>query len=121
MIRQVTINGKTIEIDTDRGKCFKEFLDPIHEYLVYKNRVLVVLNYMDYSKALGNRNVLCLDAEGNTLWRVEDPLENKKVEADPFVGVHLSKEGAVRVFTWGGYSYVLDIETGKVSHAKFVK
>jgi hypothetical protein len=126
MIKHVSINGKKILINTEQGEFTRQFLDPIQQYLIYKDkRVLVLLNYMDYSKKLGNQNVYCLDEKADILWRIQDPFHEadpkEKKEKDAFAGIYVKENEQLGATTLAGYAYDIDAETGEVSNARFVK
>jgi len=125
MIRNVSVAQKKISLNTDQGSFSRQFRDPILKYLIYGNRILVVLNYMDYSKTLENQNVYCLDERADIVWQIQDPFvksnANKKKHRDGYVDVYIKEGNKLGATTFGGYAYTLNADTGQVSQAKFVK
>ena len=124
MIKNVKHDGKKIIIESTEGTFEKLFRDAIKETLAHENRILVVLNYMDYSKTLGNRNIFCLNERAEALWQIQNPDDSRtdgKQTDSPFVGMHITKDGRLRATSWCSYAYDVDMETGKLSNATFTK
>ena len=60
-------------------------------------------------------NLLCVERNGNVVWKAELPQSN-----DAFVSFEQTAEGLV-ANTWSGYRVRLDPATGKLMERQFVK
>ena len=97
------------------------FDDPITEAIVYKNKILVKYDSY-YSK--DKCNIVCLNANGEVVWRVQSPLkifpEMKEWES-AFTGFFIKDNDEIRGYTWSGNSFTIDKDTGEISNPHWSK
>lgn len=65
-----------------------------------------------------NRNVLCIDKDGNEVWRIENPAPTDN-RADSFINVFFREnEGKWKARTHNGHMCDIDLKTGKLSNIR---
>jgi len=99
---------------------------PVISYLVVDDKCLVFLDTDDdFCKSHDRaRSIWCYDSSGKKFWEIEDAhwsvcRQKKKkypYQIDKYAGMHQRDDGVVLVYTWGGFTGELDIETGLVSN-----
>lgn len=121
MIKKIESAGTKIMIEATEGIFERDFKDKITEVLTVSDRILVRLNIESGS---GNRNIFCLNERGEVLWQIQDSDTYRpglpKSEA-PFTGMRVTEDGKVRVSNWDSHGYELDMETGRLSEARWTK
>ncbi len=121
MIVKIEKIDSKVMVESSEGVFEKKFDGTVAEYLIVENRVLIRLNIESQT---GNRNIFCLNERAEILWQIQDSDTYRpglgKSEA-PFTGMRITEDGKVRVSNWDSHGYDLDIETGKLSNAKWTK
>jgi hypothetical protein len=77
-------------------------------------KCLILLDRMA-SKLEVFENLLCVEHDGNTVWKAELP-----DQPDSFVDFELTPKG-LRAWTWSCWMLKLNLETGKIIEREFVK
>lgn len=125
MIDDIKTQEKKVIINSTEGVFEKEFKEKIQKHLIFSGRALILLNYMDYSKTYGNRNIFCLNERGDVLWQIKDPnlyrVAGSKETDAAFVGMRITKDNKLRATSWNSFTYDVDIETGALSNGEFTK
>ncbi len=78
------------------------------------SRCIVLLDILA-SKESQFRNLLCIERDGNVVWKAELP-----VSQDAFVSFQMTTDGLV-ANSWSGYRVILNPATGKIMERQFVK
>ena len=89
---------------------------------VYGNRVILHKGYgLDKTTELKPReNVVCYDSLDRVVWKINGDLKYWDDRADSFVGVSFTS-GELRVISFSGNVYIVDIITGEAFWHEFVK
>jgi hypothetical protein len=80
------------------------------------DRVVVVFDYMSFPKDQQAKNLVAYDLDRNLLWLAEHPTT---APADAYVTI--AQETPLKASNFAGFICDIDIETGKLLHAKFTK
>jgi hypothetical protein len=83
------------------------------------NKYIVMLNVMgrkDFEPTEKNHNVYCINENFEIIWEIQ-PDEGPFAEIDPFVYMKINEQGEYVSFSYSGFEYKIDIETG---HAKII-
>ena len=107
-------------LDTKGGLIFK-FPQPIVKEISDKERICVLME--GYSKNPAYilhipTNIWCVGYNGNKLWEVEDIKLPKKYDCYSAIAM---ENGKLAAYSGSGFRCEVDWETGKISHAEFVK
>ena len=127
MIENVLFKEKKLTIILDTGDQ-KEFDVGVAIYqVVYTQRhVVILLAWEDlYDTEYHNRNIICLNEQGEIVWRVENPdllSISKERTPNAFTNITLKKNNKIEAFKFDCYTVDIDINTGKfVSDWEFTK
>lgn len=102
---KLTIDGTTINLRRDIGTIV-EFSD----FVVVRLAVLP-----DESDPT---NVLAFDRDGNRVWEIESPPEEREQRSYKSLAV---ADGNLRVTNWNGYKYRVDPDTGEVTETGYTR
>lgn len=96
------------------GNVSKIFPDEILKVLEVQSGIVVLFNY----QRLTRQNVYLLDKNLNEVWQIE--ILNEKMDFCPYTGMSLVGE-KLKAYNGIGFDCEIDLETGKVLRADFVK
>ena len=117
MIKDVTFKGQQLVIKHNGQQRETEIGITIYDVVFIDNYVIVLLSWEELANTdVYNRNILCLDKEGEQLWRVEDPdwYRSGKVKTEaPFTSIRIV-DNKLEGGTWDGFDIIIDIKTGKL-------
>jgi len=77
-----------------------------------------------FSTIYGNRNIFCLNERGDVLWQIQDSDTYRAglpKSDSPFTGIRITDDGKIRVSNWDSHGYEVNIETGRLSDARWTK
>ncbi|ACV12207.1 conserved hypothetical protein [Halorhabdus utahensis DSM 12940] len=63
-------------------------------------------------------NVLAFDKDGNKVWEIESPPEEKEQRSYKSLNV---VDGNLRVTNWNGYRYRVDVDSGEVTETGYTR
>ena len=101
-----------------------EVPDHIDQIEMIDGFVLIVITIRSSAKTFNlNRNIWCYNEKGEKEWEIMDMFESEemknkdtvKYRVEPYTGIWKEEE-KIKVSTFGGFTGVLDIKTGKVSN-----
>ena len=101
--------------------------DEIYQFEKIDTTLLIVVDFFSDIKDINvlnlNRNIWCYNEKGEKEWEIMDMFESEemknkdtvKYRVEPYTGIWKEEE-KIKVSTFGGFTGVLDIKTGKVSN-----
>ena len=103
----IEINNNTLFFNKRE---IKEYDSQISEALVFKNVIVVCLNYYEVTY---NENIFGLSLNGDVLWQIQKyiPIEGSK---SAFVGLTKENENLVWATNWDGTALLLNVKTGEI-------
>ncbi|EMA14832.1 MULTISPECIES: hypothetical protein [Haloarcula] len=101
----VVFEGKEIEVGRE-----------IVDVLGY-GEIVVVLLYVSPNEQHPT-NVLAFDKDGNKVWEIESPPEEREQRSYKSLNV---VDGNLRVTNWNGYGYRVDVDTGEVTETGYTR
>ena len=127
MIKEVSFKEKFVTINTSKG-IVKDIDVGFQVYKIIKTdkRVIILLNgYFLHETEYHNRNIICLNEQGEIVWRVENPdllSISKERTPNAFTNITLKENNKIEAFKFDCYTVDIDINTGKfVSDWVFTK
>lgn len=111
----VSVDGDEITLDGDRVRLER----PIAEYRVMENDVVVV-RFEAPAESDNNRNVVAIDADGNRLWKIQEPKRPPAHDSNPFVRIYI-EDGDLWAGTYWGPDYRVSHESGRFEEQKDVR
>ena len=126
MIKEARFKDCIITIITEKGHKDIDMGISIFKIVHTKQYVVVLLNGHDLLDTQNhNRNIVCLDEEGQLVWRVSNPdlvSLSKERTHNYFTVITLKNERRIEAFKWDGFLVNIDIRTGEfVSKWTFTK
>ena len=127
MIKEVFFKEKFVTIKTSVG--IAKDIDvgfPVYKVIKTDQYVIVLLNgFFLHETQYHNRNIICLDEQGNLIWRIENPdlvSPSKKQTPYAFTNITLKENNKIEAFTADCFIVDIDIDSGKfVSDWEFTK
>lgn len=110
---EVTYSGTQLRIEDSTI----ELPDPVKEYLVIDDVIVVRMDTL--AKSGDAQNVWAFEPDGSLLWKIETA-EAANNESDPYTSIS-TKEGRLWSHNWNGYTYEIDLETGRIIDENYVK
>ena len=92
------------------------FLYGINNYLIYDNKIIVLLSVPD--QVSYNENIFCFNLDGNLLWQVARANEHNKI--CPFTGISINNN-KFTPYKSCGILCIVDVNTGKILSSEFIK
>jgi hypothetical protein len=102
------------------GKFIKEFPVKIEDAIMFDDRIIVLLDAISYQY---NRNVFCIDIDGNSLWQIPE-LKLQGVFDDkgsPYTRIVKISNVIFSAINWSGDAFHLDTNSGKIIKHKWSK
>ncbi len=119
----IYFHGKRIEILPLPARICKVVI-PTEKIAV----ILLGMSHMDKEKYDKCRNVFAVNDKGEVVWQIEKspyehpgPYGSGETIPNPFTGMIVDENGQLKVGDGGGWSFDVDIETGKLSNPRFTK
>ena len=122
MIKKVTFEGKNLIIESSSGTFIKNFNVEIDEAIIHMHKIFVTLKLVRYYR--DNRNVFCLNENGDILWQIQDPDTYRAglpKSDSPFAGIIITEDGKLRAVGVDSWRYDVDMETGKLSNVEYYR
>jgi hypothetical protein len=94
-----------------------EFDFPISEILIFKNSYIILLDILNGVKY--NSNIFCLDFTGKIKWQINN-FEMDQIRYCPFISLEIVDFKLIS-YTWCGFRYTIDPQTGKIIERIFTK
>ena len=108
-----SFNGNTLTID---GRSF-EHPHTIRDVRVWRDRVFVIYDYMEFASGKPAANMVCVDADGQQLWMASNPTEANPVDA----WVEFMPHELFGIWNFACFACKFDPNTGTLTEVKFTK
>jgi len=102
--RELNIEGKEIAFDYN-----------IKEFVEHQGKIVVLLEVP--SDEVDNRNVVCLNQEGEVLWRIQESPHGTQTDK-PYVDLRV-ENGILVADNWTGVQYKVDVRTSEIQEYGF--
>lgn len=122
MVKKFRNLGHEIEIVDDEDRVIIcELPDEIEKIIHVKDAFFVMT---DTNKEIRNRNIFKISMKGVIEWQIQDPFEFRGVKSDrsaAFTYLGYDAQQNLRGGAMDCFSYVIDVETGKLTNPEFTK